>query len=227
MLVSTFEILLRGVAVGLASSVTVGPVAVMCIQRTLSKTSRSGLVSGLGVACADTLMAVIAYFFYAMLQRQIEQYSAALHIGGGALIVVVGIYIFFQKPVPQTRRNQTQSSSSWKDFASMFGITIANFVMIIPYLLAFFAMFGVSTADSQNVSVAILWSSFLTIAGFFCGAVAWWFGLTSLIGMFRRRFRPHHMKTINRVAGAIVALLGLITIVTTVTTLTQLSINGL
>ena len=219
MLISTFDVLLRGLAVGLASSVTVGPVAVLCIQRTLSKTRRSGLLSGLGVACADTLMAIIAYFFYAMLQSQIEQYSAALHIGGGALIVVVGIYIFFQKPVPQTRRNQNSIGSSWKDFASMFGITIANFVMIIPYLLAFFAMFGVGTANSQELNMAILWSSFLIIAGFFCGAVLWWFGLTSLISLFRRRFRPHHMKTLNRVAGAIVALLGLITIITTLSTL--------
>lgn len=219
MLVSTIEVLMRGVAVGLASSVTVGPVAVLCIQRTLSKTRRSGLVSGLGVACADTLMAIIAYFFYAMLQSQIEQYSTVLHIGGGVLIVAVGIYIFFQKPVPQTRRNQNTVGSSWKDFASMFGITIANFVMIIPYLLAFFAMFGVGTADLEKVDMAILWSSFLTIAGFFCGAVAWWFGLTSLISLFRRRFRPHHMKTINRIAGAIVALLGLITINSTISTL--------
>ncbi len=210
---------MRGVAVGLASSVTVGPVAVLCIQRTLSKTRRSGMVSGLGVACADTLMAVIAYFFYAMLQSQIEQYSTVLHIGGGVLIVAVGIYIFFQKPVPQTRRNQSTVGSSWRDFASMFGITIANFVMIIPYLLAFFAMFGVSTADLAQVDMAILWSSFLTIVGFFCGAVAWWFGLTSLISLFRRRFRPHHMKTINRIAGAIVALLGLITINSTISTL--------
>ncbi len=219
MLVSTLGVLMRGVAVGLASSVTVGPVAVLCIQRTLSKTRRSGMVSGLGVACADTLMAVIAYFFYAMLQSQIEQYSTVLHIGGGVLIVAVGIYIFFQKPVPQTRRNQSTVGSSWRDFASMFGITIANFVMIIPYLLAFFAMFGVSTADLAQVDMAILWSSFLIIVGFFCGAVAWWFGLTSLISLFRRRFRPHHMKTINRIAGVIVALLGLITINSTISTL--------
>ena len=84
MLVTILEILLRGFAVGVAASITVGPVAVLCIQRTLSKTTRAGIVSGLGVACADTLMAIIAYFFYAMLQSQIEQYSAALHIGGGA-----------------------------------------------------------------------------------------------------------------------------------------------
>ena len=73
MLVSTIDIFFRGLGVGLASSITVGPVAVLCIQRTLSKNRRSGLASGSGVAVADMLMAIIAYFFYSMLQAQIEE----------------------------------------------------------------------------------------------------------------------------------------------------------
>ena len=53
-------LLLQGMGVGIAASITVGPVAVLCIQRTLSKSRRSGFASGLGVACADTLMAIFA-----------------------------------------------------------------------------------------------------------------------------------------------------------------------
>ena len=85
---------------GVAASITVGPVAVLCIQRTLSKTTRAGIVSGLGVACADTLMAIIAYFFYAMMQAQIEKYRHILSLVGGIFVVIVGVYIFFQNPVP-------------------------------------------------------------------------------------------------------------------------------
>ena len=96
MVVSTIDSLLRGVMVGVASSITVGPVAVLCIQRTLSKNRRSGFVSGLGVACADTMMAIIAYFFYAMLQSQIEQYRQVLTLIGGIFVVVVGVTIFFK-----------------------------------------------------------------------------------------------------------------------------------
>ena len=39
-------LLLQGVGVGIAASITVGPVAVLCIQRTLSKSRRSGFASG-------------------------------------------------------------------------------------------------------------------------------------------------------------------------------------
>ena len=142
MLLTIIDILLRGFTVGLASSITVGPVAVLCIQRTLSKSRRSGFMSGLGVACADTLMAIIAFFFYALLQAQIEQYRHIISILGGIFVVIVGVVIFFQNPAPQIRRNRTGTTTSKRDFFSMFGFTMANFVTVIPYILAFFAMLG-------------------------------------------------------------------------------------
>lgn len=215
MLLTTIEILLRGMVVGLASSITVGPVAVLCIQRTLSKGHRAGFLSGLGVACADTLMAIIAFFFYAMLETQIEKYSYIISLLGGVFVIVVGVVIFFQNPSPQIRRNRSGGASTWRDFVSMFGFTMANFVTVIPYLLAFFAMFGVTSHDGSKDIASIL-SSLLIIAGFLCGAVVWWFLLTLIINLFRRKFRPHHMVTINRVAGVVISLLGVITILTTV-----------
>lgn len=212
---SIIEIVLRGFGVGLAASVTVGPVAVLCIQRTLSKSRRSGMSSGLGVACADTLMAILAYFCYSLLQHQIEQYSEILQVAGGIFVVIVGVYIFFQNPVPQIRKNRAGRTSLWQDFVSMFGFTIANFVVVIPYILAFFAMFNVNVGLSEAKDVASFMRSILIIGGFFGGAVAWWFLLTSLINLFRRRFRPRHMLTINHVAGVVIGLLGIYTILAT------------
>ena len=106
-------------------------------------------------------------------------------------------------------------NTPWRDFASMFGFTMANFVTVIPYLLAFFAMFGVSSHQGTH-DVASFFSSVLIIGGFMGGAVLWWFLLTMLISLFRRSFRPHHMRTINRIAGIIIGLLGVITILSTV-----------
>lgn len=91
------ETLFRGICVGVAASITVGPVAVLCIQRTLSKSRRSGIVSGIGVACADTFMAMAALFFYSMLQARIEQYDTLLRVIGGIFVVIVGVFIFAQK----------------------------------------------------------------------------------------------------------------------------------
>lgn len=215
MIVSAINIFFRGLGVGLASSITVGPVAVLCIQRTLSKNRRSGLFSGAGVAVADMLMAIIAYFFYSMLQAQIEEYSVILQVVGGIFVVIVGVYIFFQNPVPQIRRNRAGKTNLWQDFSSMFVFTLANFVVVIPYLLAFFAMFNVGLQSSAESDVASLARSAVTILGFFAGAMSWWVMLTFLIDLFRRRFRPRHMLTINHVAGVVIAVLGIYTILST------------
>ena len=113
--VTLLEVLLRGLMVGVAASITVGPVAVLCIQRTLSKNRRSGIVSGIGVAAADTIMAIVALLFYSMLEHQIQQYDTLLRVIGGIFVVVVGVYIFSQNPVPQIRRNRAGRSSLWQD----------------------------------------------------------------------------------------------------------------
>ena len=209
------DVMFRGICVGVAASITVGPVAVLCIQRTLSKSRRSGIVSGLGVACADTFMAMAALFFYSMLQTQIEQYNTLLRVIGGIFVVIVGVYIFAQNPVPQIRRNRAGKTSLWQDFASIFGLTIANFIMVIPYILAFFAVFKISGGDISHEGVGGFIRAAFTIAGFFGGAAAWWTMLALVINLFRRRFRPRHMLTINHVAGLIIGILGIYTILST------------
>jgi hypothetical protein len=105
----------------------------------------------------------------------------------------------------------------------MFGVTLANFIVIIPYILAFFTMFNLDisiTPDAESVvsaaSVGRMMHNLLVIAGFLLGAMVWWFTLTSIINIFRKRFRPRHMLTINRVAGITISVLGVITLLSTI-----------
>lgn len=203
-------LLMQGVGVGAAASITVGPVAVLCIQRTLSKNRRSGFASGFGVACADTLMAVFAMLFSSILQRSIESNKLILSVISGIIVVIVGVYIFLQNPVAQIRRNRVGKTTLWKDFASMFGITLTNFIYVVPYIMIFFTMFKVSTPSASDLGA--FFGGLLTIAGFLGGAALWWFALTFVLDLFRHRFRPRHMLTINHVAGVIIAVLGIYTI---------------
>ncbi len=209
----SIEVLLRGFCVGIAASITVGPVAVLCIQRTLSKNRKSGIISGLGIASADSIMAMIAYFCYSILQSHIEQYNQLLRVIAGIFVIIVGVYIFFQNPVPQIRRNRAGKTTLWQDFASIFGLTIANFVLVIPYILTFFAVFKISTVES--IDMGSLGRGLLVIIGFLAGASLWWTSLAFLINLFRRRFRPRHMLTINHVAGILIAVLGIYSILST------------
>lgn len=152
MFIESLQILFDGLCVGLASSVTVGPVAVLCIQRTISKGHLSGIMSGLGIAVADTLMAILAFTVYALIKSSIDEYNTAIQICGGIFVVIVGIFIFFKNPVPQIRKNRAGRTHLWQDFISMFGFTMANFVVVIPYILAFFTMFNIDLASTPTQS---------------------------------------------------------------------------
>ena len=87
--------------------------------------------------------------------------------------------------------------------------------MVIPYILAFFAVFKISGGDITHEGVGGFFRAMFIIAGFFGGAAAWWTMLAFVINLFRRRFRPRHMLTINHVAGLIIGILGIYTILST------------
>ena len=220
MLFDLFKIIFDGLCVGLASSVTVGPVAVLCIQRTLSKGHLSGLVSGMGIVCADTLMAILAFSVYNLIKGFVEANSAIIQSVGGIFVVIVGIFIFIKNPVPQIRKNKTGKSALWQDFGSMFGFTLANFVVVIPYILAFFTMFEIGldfegTGEMALHSVGTFYN-LLVLCGFFFGATLWWFSVTALISIFNKNFKPSHMNLINRIAGVVIMMLGIGTLLSVI-----------
>ena len=73
------EIFIKGILIGLLVSVPLGPIGVLCIQRTLNKGRMSGFVSGLGAAVADTIFAVIAGFGLTMPSSYIPFGGAGSH----------------------------------------------------------------------------------------------------------------------------------------------------
>ena len=53
---------LRGLLFGFTIAATVGPMSILCIQRTFQKGYLYGLVSGMGIATADAIYGSIAAF---------------------------------------------------------------------------------------------------------------------------------------------------------------------
>lgn len=187
---------------------SIGPVGVLCMQRTLSKGQSSGFFSGVGAAMADTLYATIAFFALAFVHDFVENNIFWLKIFGGICVVGVGVYIFLQNPVVQIRRNRSGKGSLWRDFLSIFLFTIANPVITLVFV-GLFAMFGISNDAGDLNGVAML-------VGVLAGAVGWWFLLSVLLNIYRKRFRPRYLLWMNRIAGLFVMLLGLITVLSSI-----------
>ncbi len=57
-----FAIFLKGIFIGFAMAVPVGPIGIMCIRKTLIEGRLRGLIVGLGAATADFFYGCVAAF---------------------------------------------------------------------------------------------------------------------------------------------------------------------
>lgn len=54
--------LIKGIILGFSIAAPVGPIGLLCIQRTLNRGKLSGFISGIGAATADAIYGIIAVF---------------------------------------------------------------------------------------------------------------------------------------------------------------------
>src|SRR3546814_12153921 len=82
--------LLKGMAIGFAMAVPVGPVGLLCIRRTLNYGLVIGLLSGLGAALADALFAAAAAGGLASLMDFLLGIELQLRVAAGGCLVSLG-----------------------------------------------------------------------------------------------------------------------------------------
>ncbi len=194
--------LVKGIAIGFSASIPLGPIGVLCIQRTINKKFLSGFFSGLGAATADTIFAIVAMFFLSLVLAFIDQHLQILTVAGGVVVAVIGYTIFSKKITPGSlRKNRAGNNQYFKDYFSTLLLTLTNPAFIFVFI-AMFTTFGV---NSNELDLA---NGIITIIGVTCGAAIWWFTLTSIVSLFKKRFRPRHLVAINKIAGIIIMVLG-------------------
>ena len=196
-----FEYIIKGIIVGIAVTAPVGPLGILCIQRTINRGFFSGLVTGIAAAFADILYAIIAGFGVSVIADFLEVNQLVIRIIGGIIVTSLGIRIYISNPAKQYRRQKTQKRTYISDFISGFLITITNPIVIIVFG-AVFASLGLDKAESGKSVV-------ITILGVFTGAVGWWFSLTILVNIFRDKINFRKLWWINKITGVLVVVFGL------------------
>ncbi len=198
--------ILDGIIIGFSASVPLGPIGVLCIQRTLNKGRLAGFFSGLGAAFSDTLYAIIAGFSLSFIVSFIEQQLLYIQIFGAAILIFLGFKIFYSNPAKQLRKQKRGKGNLFQDFVSTFLITISNPLAIFLFL-AFFASFGVVKKGGDYFNHMLL------IIGVMTGASLWWFILTSVVNLFRSKINLRRLWWLNKIAGATIVILVVIAFV--------------
>ncbi len=200
------ENFIKAIIVGLGASIPLGPLGIMCIQKTISKGRSSGFAIGLGSSLADVFYATIALFSLSFINDFIDQNRAWVIFIGGIIIFFIGLNIAATNPVRQIRQpRKSNGTKHAQEILQGFAVTISNPGALV-LLLGFFALVGINIGDQQYTRYSVV----VILAGIFLGTTSWWFILSAGINIFRRRFRLRQLLWINRISGTLIALLGLI-----------------
>ena len=186
-----FDILWKGFIIGVVVSAPLGPVGVLCIQRTLNKGRWYGFITGLGASLSDIAYALLTGYGMSFVFDYVNKNIFYLQLFGSIMLLAFGIYTFRSNPVQSIRPVSTNKGSYFHNFITAF----ARFAFVSEGVLVFEAVTG-----------------YLAIA---LGALAWWFGITYFVNKVRTQFNLRGIWILNRIIGGIVIVVSVFGLVFT------------
>ena len=131
----------KGIVIGVLVSAPMGPIGMLCIQRTLNKGRWHGFVTGLGAALSDVIYAALTCLGMGVVVNFVEANQAPLQLIGSIVLGIFGYYIFQSNPVRNLRKQREKKLSFTQDFITAFLLTFSNVLIVLLYI-GLFARFG-------------------------------------------------------------------------------------
>lgn len=195
-------IFLKAVAIGFFVAVPIGPVNLICIRRTLLGGRITGFISGLGAAVADTFFAFAAAFGLGFVTNFYVQEEKWLQIGGGIFICILGVLSILSHDSANPELNGSVRGG-FQAFISTLLLTLTNPITILAFAAAF-AGFGLINPDDGHNYAA------LVVAGVFLGSTVWWFTVSWLASLLRRKLNSQVMQRITQISGMVITVFGVL-----------------
>ena len=213
--IGIFEMVVKGMIIGIVASAPMGPVGVLCVQRTLNKGRWYGFATGVGAALSDIIYALVTGFGLSFVNDIITDVRVAFWIKlvGSVLLFLFGLWTFRSNPVDKVKPVSHNRGSLVHNFVTGFFVTFSN-PLIIFLFLAMYAQFAFVLPNHPFEMLV----GFASIVG---GALLWWWGLTWLVDKIRTKFDTNGIKIINQVIGGAVILGSLIMLLGTTTNLVR------
>ena len=211
--INIVDLVLKGMLIGMVASAPMGPVGVLCVQRTLNKGRWFGLATGIGAAASDIFYAAVTGFGMAFVMDFInnEQNKFYLQIIGSVMLLAFGIYTWRSDPMKNAHQSGKQRGTLWYNMWTAFLVTFSN-PLIIFLFMGLFAQFAFVIPD-RPIEMLV---GFASIVG---GALLWWYGLTWLVDKLKTIFDQGGIRIINQVIGAVVIIFSVIFLFGTITNL--------
>ena len=201
--VTILDLLIKGFIVGIVVSAPLGPVGVLCIQRTLNKGRWYGFITGLGASLSDIAYALLTGYGMSFIFDFINANLFYLQLLGSIMLLGFGLYTYRSNPVQSIRPISTNKGSYFHNFITAFAVTLSN-PLIIFLFIGLFARFAFVLPGMPVYEEVIGYLAILL------GALSWWFGITFFVSKVRTRFNLRGIWLINRIIGGVVMVVSLL-----------------
>ena len=205
-----FLFFFKGIGFGLAVAVPVGPIGILCIQRSLSQGYHVGLLTGFGSATADAIYGAVAAFGLGAAATILEEQSTWFRLVGGVFMLILGLRVI------RTRTGQPAAGFASNDsltrvaalsaFGSALLLTLANPTTILSFV-AIFAGLGLIDADNHMAAGGAM------VGGVFLGSILWWVILSGVASRLGGIAGEQRVRWISRTSGAVIVAFGVAALV--------------
>jgi threonine/homoserine/homoserine lactone efflux protein len=187
-----------------------GPIGIILINRTIKRGFLSGFFSGLGLGSADTLLAVLSALGFTVIIGFIQEERFIITILAGVIVIGVGIKVLLSNPVKDFRDREKSDKSLWRDFYSVFVLSISN-----PYTILIFVAFFSGIHINSNIRPGLI--PFFLIPGVFIGAMLWWLSVSYFLSRFNKKIRLRAIVRINSLGGIVIIIIGILLLISVFT----------
>jgi len=199
------SLLLKGLIIGFSIAAPVGPIGVLCINRSLHDGWRIGMATGIGAAAADGIYGVIAGFGLTFISSFMLNHSWWIKLIGGLFLLYLGGKTLLSRPPKQLTLTHANSSLA-RAFITTFFLTLTNPMTILSFT-AVFAGLGLGSVSTSYAEAGIL------VAGIVAGSALWWLLLSAGVAMiFRNRINRSILSWANFASGFIIIVFGIVSL---------------
>lgn len=200
--------LLKGLALGLLLSISVGPVVFSIIRQSLNNGLKGGLAFVAGVSASDVGLVVLSNIFSRLFKAAMSM-ERVIGIAGSVFLILMGLYNIFFKKVPHPGEVKTVQVMRRRDLAASFFQGFFMNLLNPGVLLFWFAASATILDDSETAAHP---EQYRFIVFFSCLAVVLAADISKVLlaGRIRTRLTPHNIHIIDRVSGIILIVFGIV-----------------
>ena len=226
-------VFVKGLLMGLAIAAPVGPIALLCIRRTLAHGRWAGFVSGLGAATADGFYGAIAAFGLTAFSNLLTQHTSTLTLVGGLFLCYLGLKTFWASSsviasfdLPQISDNSEHNKSEQNVLTisvlkseSSKSLPFVQTYSLRSSLTSYTTTLALTLTNPATIlsfiaifaGLGITQSERLTsvtlVFGVFTGSVLWWLVLVSGVAQLQSRLNASRLNQFNRLASRVFGVL--------------------